>query len=163
MRVLIAGCGDVGAVLATSLLQDGHVVYGLKRDISSLPDGVKPIQADLTKPDTLKQLPADIDHLVFLPTPAGRDQNAYESIFIQGWKNVWAGLRQEPKRSLVISSTAVYGKSDGGIVDERTDPMPTGFNGKVLLEMEQVAASCTDQLVIVRLFPCSPCNTSWIS
>lgn len=150
MHVLIAGCGDVGTVLATSLLLDGHVVYGLKRDTSSLPDGIIPIQADLTNPDTLKQLPADIDRLVFLPTPARRDQAAYEAIFIQGWNNVWAGLRQQPERSLVVSSTAVYGESGGGIVDERTDPRPTGFNGKVLLEMEQVAASCTDNLVIVR-------------
>jgi len=151
MHVLIAGCGDVGAVLAESLLQDGHVVYGLKRSISTLPDGVIPIQADLTNPDTLKHLPADIDRLVFLPTPASRDQAGYESIFIQGWKNVWDALKEAPERSLVVSSTAVYGESDGGIVDETTDPRPTGFNGKVLLEMEQVAASCTDSLVVLRL------------
>jgi len=151
MNVLIAGCGDVGAVLAELLLQDGHIVYGLKRNISTLPDGVIPIQADLTNPDTLKQLPADIDRLVFLPTPASRDQAGYESIFIQGWKNVWDALKGAPQRSLVVSSTAVYGESDGGIVDETTDPRPTGFNGKVLLEMEQVAASCTDALVVLRL------------
>ena len=93
MRVLIAGCGDVGNVLATSLLQDGHIVYGLKRDTATLPDGVRPIQADLTRPDTLEDLPLDIDSLVFMPTPASRDQAAYEAIFIQGWKNVWAGLK----------------------------------------------------------------------
>jgi nucleoside-diphosphate-sugar epimerase len=150
MRVLIAGCGDVGSVLAVSLLQDGHVVYGLKRNTSSLPDGVIPIQADLTKPDTLTQLPPDIDHLVFLPTPASRDQAGYEAIFIQGWNNLWAGLPRAPKRSLVVSSTAVYGESDGGIVDEGTDPRPTGFNGKALLKMEQTAAACTDNLAVVR-------------
>ena len=99
MRVLIAGCGDVGNVLAVSLLQDGHVVYGLKRDTSTLPAGVLPIQADLTKPDSLANLPSDIDSLVFLPTPASRDQAGYEAIFIQGWKNLWAGLKQAPARS----------------------------------------------------------------
>lgn len=151
MNVLIAGCGDVGNVLAVLLLQDGHVVYGLKRDTSTLPDGVLPIQADLTNPDTLVNLPADIDSLVFLPTPASRDQTGYEAIFIQGWKNLWSGLRPAPARTLMVSSTAVFGESNGGMVNEETSPEPTGFNGKVLLEMEQLAASCTENLVVVRI------------
>jgi nucleoside-diphosphate-sugar epimerase len=150
MRVLIAGCGDVGNVLASSLLQDGHIVYGLKRDTSTLPAGVKPIQADLTKPDTLKDLPMDVDRLVFMPTPASRDQAGYEAIFIQGWKNVWAGLKQTPLRTILVSSTAVYGESDGSIVNEETVADPGGFNGKVLLKMEQLAYSCTENLVVVR-------------
>ncbi len=92
MRVLIAGCGDVGSVLASLLLQDGHIVYGLKRDTSSLPDGVLPIQADLTKSQTLGNLPLNIDPLVFMPTPACRDQAAYDAIFLDAWNHVWAGL-----------------------------------------------------------------------
>ncbi len=151
MRVLIAGCGDVGNVLAAALLQDGHVVYGLKRDTSSLPGGVLPIQADLQNPETLMDLPAEIDRLVFMPTPASRDQAAYDAIFIQGWKNLWAGLRQAPCRTLLVSSTAVYGESGGGSVNEETRPGPTGFNGKVLLKMEHLAAACTQSLVVVRI------------
>ena len=151
MRVLIAGCGDVGSVLAESLMQDGHIVYGLKRDISSLPEGVLPIQADLTRPETLSDLPPDIDALVFLPTPGSRDREAYEAVFVQGWKNLWNGLQQAPARTLVVSSTAVYGESNGGIVNEESVTNPTGFNGKVLLEMESAARSCTDQLVVVRI------------
>lgn len=151
MHVLVAGCGDVGSVLAVSLMADGHVVYGLKRDISSLPEGVQPIRADLTDPGSLGDLPQQIDCLVFMPTPASRDQAGYEAIFIQGWKNVWAGMKQPPKRTLLVSSTAVYGESQGGIVSEETPPEPTRFNGKVLLQMEQLAAECTDDLVVVRI------------
>ena len=151
MRVLIAGCGDVGNVLATALLQDGHTVYGLKRDISTLPDGVQPIGADLLNPATLIDLPVDIDSLIFMPTPASRDQASYEAIFIQGWKNLWAGLKQSPDRVLMVSSTAVYGEDQGGIVDEETGPDPTRFNGKVLLKMEQLAGRCTENLVVVRI------------
>jgi nucleoside-diphosphate-sugar epimerase len=151
MNVLIAGCGDVGGVLATALLTDGHRVYGLKRNVSTLPAGVRPIQADLTDPGTLRDLPGNIDVLVFMPTPASRDKAGYESIFIEGWKNVWAALKSKPARSLVVSSTAVYGESGGAIVNEETPPEPSGFNGKVLLEMEHVVASSTDAAVIVRI------------
>ena len=151
MKVLIAGCGDVGSVLAASLVQDGHVVYGLKRDTSTLPAGVQAIQADLTNPATLTNLPPDIDSLVFMPTPASRDPAGYKDIFIRGWENVWAGLKQTPVRTLLVSSTAVFGESNGGIVNEDTLPEPTGFNGRILLEMEQLAATCTDELVVVRI------------
>lgn len=151
MRVLIAGCGDVGSALATSLVSDGHIVYGLKRDISSLPSGVKPIMADLLQPATLLGLPSDIDALVYMPTPASRDRAGYEAIFIQGWKNIWAAIKKPPGRVLLVSSTAVYGESAGGVIDEETPPKPSGFNGKVLLRMEQLAASCSDQLVVVRI------------
>ena len=151
MRVLIAGCGDVGSVLATALRQDGHVVYGLKRDVSTLPEGVLPVVADLLDPATLTNLPANIDWLIFMPTPARRDKAAYEAIFIQGWRNLWAGLKQTPVRTLVVSSTAVFGESKGGIVDEETKPDPAGFNGKVLLKMEQFANRCTENIVVVRI------------
>ena len=151
MRVLIVGCGDVGNVLAVSLLKDGHIVYGLKRNVSSLPGGVRPIQADLTNPESLKNLPTDIDRLVYMPTPASRDVTGYEAIFIHGWKNLWTGLNQNPARTLLVSSTAVHGESDGGVVNEETVPEPTGFNGKILLEMERLAASCTANLVAVRI------------
>lgn len=151
MRILIAGCGDVGSVLAVSLMQDGHVVYGLKRDISSLPAGVKPIRADLTDPGTLADLPENIDGLLFMPTPACRDAAAYEAIFIEGWNNLWAAMKNTPARTLMVSSTAVYGESAGGLVDEGTVPAPIRFNGKILLEMEQLAGRCTDELVVVRV------------
>lgn len=151
MRVLIAGCGDVGSVLASSLLADGHTVFGLKRDTSTLPGGITPVQADLLRPDTLGSLPGGIDWLVFMPTPGSRDRAGYEAIFIEAWKNLWAALRQEPVRTLVVSSTAVYGESDGAVVDETTPPHPAHFNGETLLAMEQLAARCTAQCVVARV------------
>lgn len=151
MRVMIAGCGDLGSVLATALLEDGHIVYGLKRDTSSLPAGVQPVAADLLDPATLTNLPENIDWLLFMPTPAGRTQAAYEAIFIQGWKNLWACMKHHPARTLLVSSTAVFGEANGNVVNEETDPGPTGFNGKVLLEMEQLASRCSGNLVVVRI------------
>ncbi|MCW8926590.1 MAG: NAD-dependent epimerase/dehydratase family protein [Xanthomonadales bacterium] len=151
MRVLIAGCGDVGGVLAELLLADGHAVYGLKRDPSTLPEGVRGVQADLLQGNTLKALPGRIDRLVYMPTPGNRDRAGYEAIFLQGWKNLWNALDREPDRTLLVSSTAVYGESNGTEVDEDTIARPARFNGETLLEMERLAASCTQNLVVARL------------
>jgi nucleoside-diphosphate-sugar epimerase len=151
MNILIAGCGDVGNVLATLLLKNGHVVYGLKRDTSTLPQDVRAIQADLTDPATLAAIPENIDGLIFMPTPASRDQAAYESIFLDGWKNLWNSLKQPPARTLLVSSTAVYGQSDGSIVNEETAAEPARFNGEVLLRMERLVAGCTDKLIVARV------------
>jgi nucleoside-diphosphate-sugar epimerase len=151
MRVLIAGCGDVGSVLAVSLLRDGHTVFGLKRDPSNLPAGVHGLRADLLQADSLGNLPGKIDALVYMPTPSQRDRAGYEAIFIDGWNNLWAALDAEPRRSLLVSSTAVYGESNGALVDEGTPPKPARFNGEVLLAMEQQAARCTSNLVVARI------------
>jgi nucleoside-diphosphate-sugar epimerase len=151
MRVLIAGCGDVGNILASLLLQKGHQVFGLKRNISSLQEGVQAIQADLTRPSTLRNLPEDIDLLVFMPTPASRDQAAYEAIFLEGWNNLWASLRQKPTRTLMVSSTAVFGQSDGRQVNEETPPDPTRFNGKILQQMEQLGHDSSENLIVARV------------
>jgi len=151
MRILIAGCGDVGSVLATSLLREGHAVFGLKRDPSNLPEGVRGVQADLLQSETLRNLPERIDTLVYMPTPGSRDRAGYEAIFLQGWNNLWAALDEEPQRTIVVSSTAVYGESDGSVVDENTPACPARFNGETLLAMERLAASCTDRLVVARI------------
>ena len=52
---------------------------------------------------------------------------------------------------MLVSSTAVYGESNGGLVNEETAPGPTGFNGKALLKMEHNASRCAANLVVVRI------------
>lgn len=151
MKVLIAGCGDVGNVLAERLLQDGHTVFGLKRDVSTLPEGVQALASDLTQPASLTGLPADLDWLAYMPTPAQRTEAAYRDIFIQGWINLWKALPQPPRRCLLVSSTAVYAQSDGSCVDEQALTKPEKFNGRVLLEMETLARAGCKDTVIARL------------
>jgi predicted dinucleotide-binding enzyme len=53
MRILIAGCGDVGAALGVELATGGHEVWGLRRDPAGLPAAIRPLRADLTRPATL--------------------------------------------------------------------------------------------------------------
>lgn len=151
MKVLIAGCGDVGNVLAERLLQGGHAVFGLKRNTSTLPEGVEPVAADLTEPASMTALPSQLDWLVFMPTPAQRSEEAYKQIYIQGWKNLWNALPQAPLACMLVSSTSVYAQSDGSWVDEQTVTLPGRFNGRVLLAMENLARASCENTVVARL------------
>ncbi|MFH7346693.1 SDR family NAD(P)-dependent oxidoreductase, partial [Pseudomonas syringae pv. tagetis] len=64
--VLIAGCGDIGALLATRLLPHGWVVHGLRSTVSELPAGVRGVQCDLFEAQQHAQWPAAaLDYVVY--------------------------------------------------------------------------------------------------
>lgn len=150
MRVLIAGCGDVGTRLGLALTADGHQAFGLRRDPGGLPASIQPVAADLSDPRTLTDLPADLDALVFLPTPDHRDEAAYRATYVEGLRHLLDALDSLPARLLVVSSTAVYGQQDGQWVDEDSPTDPGGYNGRVLLEMEALARQRVPAAVVVR-------------
>ena len=150
MRVLIAGCGDVGTRLGLALAAEGHEAFGLRRDPGGLPAAIQPVAADLSDPRTLSDLPGDLNALVFLPTPDRRDEAAYRATYVDGLRHLLDALDPLPARLLVVSSTAVYGQQDGEWVDEDSPTDPGGFNGRVLLEMEALARERMPGAVLVR-------------
>src|SRR5215210_3062545 len=71
MRVLIAGCGYVGSALGLLLAAEGHPVFGLRRDTSTLSFPIIPVQVDLSSPLPSDTLPPNLDALVYAaPRPA---------------------------------------------------------------------------------------------
>jgi nucleoside-diphosphate-sugar epimerase len=136
---LIAGCGDTGIRIANLLVAQGQKVYGLRRTPTALPANLIPIVADLTDPATLHSLPADIETLVYLPTPSQRTHKAYQQIFRDGLEHLLCALPQAAttlRRIVFISSSAVYGEHHGAWVDEETQCHPLAFNGEILLSTE---------------------------
>lgn len=152
-QVLIAGCGDVGLRVAKQLLARGDQVWALRRRPPVLDgSGIHWLQGDLTQPETLRDLPAGITQLVYLPTPDARDPAAYRAVFVDGLRHLLAALDGGTlERALLVSSSAVYGEHGDGWVDEQTPPEPTGFNGKVLLEAEQWLAAQPVLSIVLRL------------
>lgn len=138
MRILIAGCGYVGSELARHLARDGHQVWGLRRSPGELPAGVVPLAGDVTDPTTL-DLPDDVEALVYAVSPGRRDEAAYRAAYATGLRNVLAALGAPPDRLVFVSSTAVYGQTDGSVVDEDSPTEPSSFSGRILLEAEAVA------------------------
>ena len=180
MKVLVAGCGDLGMRAAALLCGSGHEVLGLRRNplrLSSRPSpltvhatssgsvnpsdsstgipkssGFSWFTGDLMNPASLSALPTDISHVIFAASPDQRQESAYRELFINGMQNLVAALRSSKiKRFMFISSSAVYGDHGDQWVDERTPADPLGFNGRVLVEAEQWLMSQPFETVILRL------------
>jgi len=154
VRVLIAGCGYVGSALARRLVDAKCEVFGLRRSPSGLPDGVRPIAADLSERATLRALPADLGAVVYMAAADRFDEAAYKAAYVDGLRNLLAALeeqRQSPRQILFTSSTAVYGQSEGEWVDETSPTAPRGFSGRCLLEGEQLLLASRYPGLVVRL------------
>src|SRR5690606_36950965 len=121
----------------------GHRVLGLRRDVGALPEGVAPFAADLTRPETLRSLPAEIDSVVYAASAGGRTEAAYEDAYVRGVGNVLDALQRRgaPVRRVVfVSSTAVYGQDDGAFLDETSFAEAETFTGRTLLRGEALVS-----------------------
>jgi len=152
-RVLIAGCGYLGAALGAVLDRDSHAVFGLRRRAGALPWGVRPIEADLCIPSTLRELPPQLDFVFFAAAPGGRDDALYRALYVEGLRNLTAALaeqKQEPQRIFFTSSPGVFGQQDGEWVDVSWPTEPTGFSGRRLLEAEALLFEGPTAATVVR-------------
>ncbi len=153
-RVLIAGCGDLGTGLGLQLVRDGVQVYGLRRSVENIPEPILPVAADLTRPETFGALPeGDLDAVCYIATPDGFNEAAYEQAYVVGLRNLLAHLDRQtrlPDRLIFVSSTSVYGVTDGGWVNEDTGTVPGGFSGKRLLEAETLLRDSSINGIVVR-------------
>lgn len=153
--VVIAGCGDVGSRLATQLLALGWQVYGLRRDVSRLPEGVIGIAGDLFNEDCPDTWPVGgVDYLVYCAAATDHDEDGYRAAYVQGLQHVLGWLNdygQEPEHLLFVSSSSVYGQQKGEWVDETSETQASGYSGQVMLEAEQVALTSGFPASVVRL------------
>jgi nucleoside-diphosphate-sugar epimerase len=150
MRVLIAGCGDLGADLGRALAGEGHTIFGLRRRAELVPAPILPIAADLTEATSLSALPADVDLVYYIATPSAYDDDAYRAAYVDGLRNLLAALPEPPRRLVFVSSTTVYGQLEGEWVDERSPTGPGSFSGRRMLEAERLALASGIDTAIVR-------------
>lgn len=154
MRVLIAGCGDLGGVLAQQLLADGFAVYGLRRSQATLPDGVQPLYGDVTQPQTLAPLAAIAPDVLVYCVAAGAQTDAdYRAQYVDGLRNVLQALDAGTRlrQVLFVSSTRVYGQNGDALLDESTPALPADFGGQRLLEAERLLDHAPYPATVLRL------------
>ncbi len=151
-RVLLAGCGRLGQLLAQRLAADGFHVTALRRRKLSGPGIHRSVAADLTNPASLHELDKGYTAVIYSPTPDKREAEAYRKTFCSGLKNLLRRpILAAGGRLIFVSSTAVYGQNHGEIVTEDSPTEPTRFNGRILLEAEQLALASGHAGTVLRL------------
>ena len=153
-QVVIAGCGYVGNALATSLVKEGHEVFGIRRDSSALADGVKGIEGNVARPDELGPAPSRVEYAVYAVGADEGTEQAYRQAYLDGLAGFLEWLADEgqrPRRIVMTSSTSVYGQRRGEPIDEDSPTHPTQFRGETLLASERLLAASGIPSVVVRL------------
>lgn len=148
MRVLIVGCGYVGLPLGAELARRGHEVFGLRRSAAAelQAAGIQPLLADITRRDSLEQLPRDFDWVVNCAASGGGGADDYRQLYLAGNRNLVAWLADSPPQKFVYtSSTGVYGQNDGSLVTESSPAEPEADTAKVLREAENLLLDAAAQ------------------
>ncbi len=140
MRILQIGCGALGSLLAQATLAAGHTLTIVRRSDKPVPAGAKLIVADVvggTGLAALESLEADL--LLYCLAPADSGPHAYTETYEQGLRQVLAQLPlQQFKHVFFVSSTRVYGESQGEWLDDDSPAMPADAGGAALRAAEQL-------------------------
>lgn len=165
MSVLIVGCGYLGMRAAKAWVAAGRKVYALTRGRADelRANGVEPIVGDVLAPESLKALPQTdtVLYAVGMDRTAGKPMR---EVYVTGLGNVLGvlGSRElevsasvpdaltSSSRLLYISSTGVYGQTDGSWIDESSPTEPLEESGRVILDAEQLLRQFRPDAVILR-------------
>jgi nucleoside-diphosphate-sugar epimerase len=139
-RVLIAGCGYVGAAAADLFHHAGWGVEGWTRSpesASKLSRKPYPIHSiDISVGDRIAAaLPGNFNAVLHCASTRGGDVDVYRRVYWDGARNLLN--RFSGSRFLFTSSTSVYAQKDGNWVTEESPANPEHESGKILRETEQ--------------------------
>jgi len=152
-RVLIVGCGDVGALVASTLSQADCEVFTMSRSEKVL-EGVQCLQADVTKPETLSTIATlNPEYVIYCIAAGKRTDEAYKAQYVDGLRNVLATQadNQVLKGVVFVSSTRVYGQQIEEVIDHTVKAIPNDFGGRRLLEAEQLLDNLNCHTIALRL------------
>lgn len=148
--VLLVGCGDLGTEIAVRLHQAGHKVVGVRKSMRALPLGMQTIQADITVPDTLAQMHAEV--IVYCVAATAQTDENYAQHYVDGLRNVLQSqVGPQLKHVFFVSSTRVYGQHADILIDESVPAIAADFGGERLLEAEQLLADLPCAGSVLRL------------
>ena len=104
---------------------------------------------DVLDPAALTNLPT-VETAVYC---VGLDRSAGQSmqrVYVDGLANVLAAWKAPPTRLIYVSSTGVYGQTNGEEVEETAATEPAEESGRIVLEAEKVLRDRVPQAVILR-------------
>ena len=150
-KILIVGCGAIGSALAEVLARQGHQVTGLKRNPprpSGEEGGIHHVAADISSSSDLANLDTDFTQVFFIVSPDARNEASYRAVYETGLNNL---LDKLPKAHwLMVSSTSVYGQTQGEWVDEESIAEPDNIASRLIRQAEQRLTAFNPNNIVVR-------------
>jgi nucleoside-diphosphate-sugar epimerase len=149
---LILGCGYLGRRVARRWLARGEKVYALTRDADTAAtlrgEGIGPIVGDVLRPDTLGQLPqaATVLYAIGFDRASGASMR---QVYVDGLASVLDHLHR-PERFIYVSSSSVYGQTDGGWVDEDSPTEPLEESGRIVQGAERLLRERLPEAIVLR-------------
>ncbi len=147
---LIIGCGYLGERVGRAWLGMGRSVHVLTRGRTELlkSQGFEPITGDVLNPESLRTLSAasTVLYAVGLDRSAGRSMR---DVYVDGLRNILAAL-PAGGRFIYISSTSVYGQTDGSVVRETSVTEPLEENGRIVLDAERTLREFRPDATVLR-------------
>jgi len=138
-RVLVAGCGLVGRVLARQLHQAGWDVTALThapdtaRQLAGEPFRI--VGCDINDRDGLYPL-GPFEAVISCVSSGRGGPEAYRRVYWEGTGNLIETFH--PARLIFAGSTSVYAQRDGSTVTEESPALPERETGQVLRETEDL-------------------------
>jgi nucleoside-diphosphate-sugar epimerase len=159
-RLVIFGCGYVGAAVAAQALAGGARVTALTRNEAKAlvlrEQGAEVVVADLASEGWHRAIPGAAEYVVNCVSSGGGGVEGYRHSYLQGMRSVlrWAETQGRVGTLVYTSSTSVYPQGGGVTVDETA---PTGGHEerpRILVETEtslQEAPAACERWFILRL------------
>jgi nucleoside-diphosphate-sugar epimerase len=141
-QTLIIGCGYIGLPLALRLSEAGHKISAWVHSEA----GAESLEAhhfhrvivgSVADSDVWAAVSEDCDLVIHCASSGRGGEAAYEEVFLQGARLM--GERQPRARKIFVSSTSVYGQTQGEVVTEESPAEPLTATGRVLRAAEKVA------------------------
>jgi len=152
MRHLILGCGYLGERVARLWLGQGDEVFANTRKPETAARfralRIEPIVCDVLDPSPLKDLPP-FDTILYA---IGWDRSAgtpMREVYVDGLERVLRATTR-PAKWIHISSTSVYGQTDGSWVDEESPTKPAEESGQIVLAAEETLRSHIPDAIVLR-------------
>ncbi len=147
MDALVIGCGYVGMRVAKRLAAQGHRVFGVRRTINDLETfeaaKIQALSMDITDPTQLPQIPSSIQWAVNAVSSSRRGSEVYREVYVNATKALITHLQENTsiEHYLHVSSTSVYGQTDGSWITEEADRQPSTETSRILVEAEDLLQS----------------------
>lgn len=152
--VIILGCGQLGRNLKTQLEIENFNVLGVRR--TPQPGDCHMVACDLDDGDTWSWLATQAlaPHAVVvgIVTPDTRTESAYRARYVACAEQMasWAMQPGRTHAMVWVSSTAVFGSQQVGLLDESVEPEPDHWRGSTLLEAERAIQNANTRHSIIR-------------